>query len=356
MLTRSQSSGKSPRSKSRPFVISWLSGLLGILIVAAVAVCYVISRAVDGALNTRFRRALAGMAHDVSRDQLSVLRKAQIKYLFGHDYGLKHVNVTLAGGSYWMSIPCIIEGTDRRTKTTRKYMGKIINDASFLKHRYMTLMRNLGVMASGAHISFDEHTSAKEMVEYERDSMMKLKNRSVKVPELYGMHRLNDEDYMLVMEYIEGRPLSRVELTGDVLDQVFAALKTMHDSGVFHGDVKLDNFLYSNGDIVVVDCLKVNGSDTVMAQDFDLICAICALAQKVPADMVIEHARKYHTEEELKRSCRLIGVALNKVDLDLSMDAIKTILDDLGEKGAKDADNTASGTLFAYKTRVKYYG
>ncbi len=34
--------------------------------------------------------------------------------------------------------------------------------------------------------------------------------------------------------------------------------------------------------------------------------------------------------EELRRSCRLIGTALNKVDLDLSVETIKQIVDRLG--------------------------
>jgi ribosomal 50S subunit-associated protein YjgA (DUF615 family) len=43
---------------------------------------------------------------------------------------------------------------------------------------------------------------------------------------------------------------------------------------------------------------------------------------------VISLALKYHSEEELRRSRRLIGTALNKVDL--SMETIKQIFDRLG--------------------------
>jgi hypothetical protein len=300
------------------------------LIVLSVAVGFLVLRTLDNAFHFKLRKALSAMAHDASRDSLTVLRKAQIGYLFRRKYKLGKIRLALAWGSYWMSMPVIISGIDRRTKKERRYMGKVIDDASFLKHRYMTLMRNLGVMASGAGISFDEHMDTKDMVEYERDSLLRLKKLGVNVPAVYGVHRLNDGSYILVMEFIEGQPLSKVEFTDALIEQVFSTLKTMHDNGVFHGDIKLDNFLCAGCRLVVVDCLKINGSDGQKAQDFDLICAICALAQTVPVPRVISLALKYHSEEELRRSCRLIGTALNKVDLDLSMETIKQIVDRLG--------------------------
>ncbi len=317
------------RSKDLAYVLFYNRFTEG-LVVFFVAVGFLALRALDDTFHLKLRRTLSAMVHDASRDSLTVLRKAQISYLFRRKYKLGKIRLALAGGSYWMSIPVIVSGTDRRTKKERMYMGKVIDDASFLKHRYMTLMRNLGVLASGTGLTFDEHADAKDMVEYERESLIKLKKQGIAVPAVYGVHRLNDGDYILVMEFIEGRPLSKVELTDALIEQVFATLKAMHDNGAFHGDIKLDNFLYSGSRLVVVDCLKLNGSDTQKAQDFDLICAICALSQNAPVPRVISLAGKYHSEAELRRSCKLIGTALNKVDLDLPMETIKEIVERLG--------------------------
>lgn len=228
-----------------------------------------------------------------------------------------------------MSIPSVIEGIDAQTKEEKTYLGKIINDRSALIHKYMTRFRNLGVMAEKTEFVFDKHKDARDLVEFERDSLVKLKNANVDTPEVYGLHKLNFDDYILVMEYIDGEPLSKVTIDGVIIDQVFRTIKTMHDNGVFHGDIKLDNFLYSKGKIVVVDCLKLNKNELERAQDFDLICAICALAQRAPVATIIDHASKYHTDEELRRSAKLIGIALNKVDLELPGTTIMEILDRL---------------------------
>lgn len=76
---------------------------------------------------------------------------------------------------------------------------------------------------------------------------------------------------------------------------------------------------------MVVDCLKIGGSEPQKAEDFDLICAICALSQRLPVNLVLEHARKYHSSEELRRSGELIDIALGKIDLELSADKVEEI-------------------------------
>ena len=196
-------------------------------------------------------------------------------------------------------------------------------------HKYMTEFRNLGSIAERTDFFFESHKDAKDLVEFERDNLVKLKEANVVTPEVYGLHKLNFDDYILVMEYIDGQPLSKVPIDGVVIDQIFRIIKTMHDNGLFHGDVKLDNFLYSNGNIVVVDCLKLNEEELERAQDFDLICAICALAQKAPVNTVLDHASNYYSDEELRRSAKLICITLNKVDLHLDEKTIKEILDRL---------------------------
>lgn len=293
--------------------------------VSIVASIYVILRAVDRVFHTKLKKGLIDAIHDLSRDDLSRIRKTQIRYLFAQKYNLKKTRIRLAGGNYWMSIPCIIEGTDKKTKVNRKYMGKIINDKSALKHRYMTILRRLGVLTEGTMLEFMDHDDAQDMVEFERNWMILLKNRGISVPEVYGIHRLNPDDYILVMQYIDGTPLSKVALDETIVDQIFGILRIMHETGIFHGDVKLDNFLYSGGKIYVVDSLKINHLDPLRAHEFDLVCAICALAQYLPVDMIIRSAARHHPKEELAHAGKMLGLAINKAELDLPEEKVGEI-------------------------------
>ena len=130
-------------------------------IVAVIASCFLLTAVIDGIFGTKTEKKLIESLRNVSRDKLNGLRKAQIRYVFRCKYGLSRIRIRLAGGSYWLSIPCIIEG--RKDGADVKYMGKIVNGMSATKHRYMTMLRNLGVISAAADLRFDEYEDAKEM-------------------------------------------------------------------------------------------------------------------------------------------------------------------------------------------------
>jgi tRNA A-37 threonylcarbamoyl transferase component Bud32 len=299
-----------------------LVGLLGVL--------YLGTSAADRLFGTRLRRAYVERMQAISRDRLNFLRKAQIRHVFKKKYGLKRIKIRLAGGSYWLSIPCIVKGVSRKTHKEEKYLAKIMNERSALKHNYMTLMRNMGVLAEGVGLRFDEYHCGQEMGEYEQHCLERLRSSSINAPEVYGFYGLGGDDYMLVMEYIEGRPLSKVDIDGAILDQLFNILKVMREHGIFHGDVKLDNFILSGDKVYVFDCLKIDRSDADSATAFDLACLLCALVEKAPASVLMDHARRYFSDRELLRAESMVDMALYKSDIELSESSIKALKESLG--------------------------
>jgi tRNA A-37 threonylcarbamoyl transferase component Bud32 len=308
--------------------------ILNNFVVEAILVCllgalYLGTSAADRFFGTRMRRAFVGWMQAISRDRLNFLRKAQIRHVFKRKYGLKKIKIKLAGGSYWLSIPCIVRGLDKETREEKKYLAKIMNERSVIKHNYMTLMRKLGVLAEGVDLRFDEYRCGLEMGEYEKQCLERLREGGVNAPEVYGLHRLGGDDYMLVMEYITGKPLSKVAIDGPMMDQLFQILRTMRDKGIFHGDVKLDNFMLSGGRVFVFDCLKIDRSEAGVAAAFDLACLLCGLVGKVPARQVINHARRYFSDAELKKAGDMIDMALYKSDLDLGENRIRELKESL---------------------------
>jgi hypothetical protein len=298
------------------------------LVVAAIAITFIVTTVIDGILGTRLERRFIDSLRDVSRDKLGSLRKAQIRYVFRCKFGLSNIKIRLAGGSYWLSIPCIVEG--RREGKDVKYMAKIINGMSATKHRYMTLLRNLGVLAGAGDLRFDEYSDARDMAYFERHCLTAMRDQSVSAPAVIGMYQLNEDDYMLVTEFIEGKPLSEVSIGDSELDQIFRDIKIMHEHGFVHGDIKLDNFLVSHGKIFVVDCLKMGQTTLKAAESFDIICALCAMCQKMPVSRVIGHARKFFSEEDLFQAGKLIDVAISKADIELPDDKVRELRRALG--------------------------
>jgi tRNA A-37 threonylcarbamoyl transferase component Bud32 len=243
---------------------------------------------------------------------------------------MKKVRIRLAGGSYWLSIPCIVSGIDRKTHARARYLAKIVNDRSVIKHHYITALRNLGVLAEGAGLKFEDYEDPRDMACFERENLLKLREHGVRVPDVYGIHRLGGDDYMIVMEFIEGMPLSHVPMNENLVGQVFRALRTIHDHGMFHGDVKLDNFMCAKGQIVVFDSLRIGPGELRDALAFDLACAICALAQKAPLAMVLQEAKKYYSDREIADAARMVDIALNRADLELTEEKVKEVRQALG--------------------------
>jgi serine/threonine protein kinase len=211
-----------------------------------------------------------------------------------------------------------------------KYMAKIINNMSAIKHRYMTMLRNLGVLATAAELHFDEYADAKDMAYFERYCLARLREEAVNAPAVIGMYRLNEDDYMLVMEFVEGRPLSEATLGDDQADQIFRDIRTIHDHGFVHGDIKPDNLLVADGKVYVLDCLKVGYSAFNVAKSFDLICAICTVSQMLPVGLTLEHARRYFSGDELLSAGRLLDFALSKVDIVLPEGKVRELRQALG--------------------------
>jgi hypothetical protein len=292
-------------------------------VVAAIAVGILGASVIDGIFNTKLERRLIKRLQDVSRDRLNALRKAQIRYVFRCKLGLSHIRIRLAGGSYWLSIPCIVAG--RKDGREIKYMAKIINDLSAVKHRYMTMLRNLGVLATAAELHFEEYTDAKDMAYFERYCLTRLREEGVNAPGVIGMYRLNEDDYMLVMEFVEGESLSDAPVGDQQADQVFHDIRTIHDHGFVHGDIKPDNLIVSGGKVYVLDCLKVGYRAFDVAKAFDLICTICTLCQKMPVSKVMELAGRHFSKEELSHAGRLLDFAVSKVDIILPQDKVREL-------------------------------
>ncbi len=295
------------------------------ILVGALGAAYLGTKAFDGLFGTRLRRSYVEWMQGASRDRLNFLRKARIRHVFKKNFGLRKIKIKVAGGSYWLSIPCIVKGIDKNTREEKKYMAKVMGELSALKHNYMTLMRNMGVLAGGVGPRFEGYHCGLEMGEYERHCLERLRESGINAPAAYGLYKLGGDDYMLVMEYIEGKPLSGARIDAAVLDQLFSIFEAMREHSIFHGDVKLDNFMLSGGAVYVFDCLKIDRSNAGTAAAFDLACLLCALAEKVPVDVLMARARLYFSDRELEGAEGMLDMALYKTDLELSEDKVREL-------------------------------
>lgn len=113
-------------------------------------------------------------------------------------------------------------------------------------------------MASGRHTGRER---LKELVgaspaDRERRHLETLHERGARVPRPIAAARLGDGDRLLVLPFLDGRSwqeLPRGRARREAARALGAAVRTLHDAGVFHGDLHLGNVLFTEEGAVVLD-------------------------------------------------------------------------------------------------------
>ncbi|MEO0688159.1 MAG: protein kinase, partial [Cyanobacteria bacterium J06649_11] len=104
--------------------------------------------------------------------------------------------------------------------------------------------------------------TAKRLFQSEAETLEKLGNHD-QIPRLLA-YFVDNQDFYLVQEYIEGHPLTEELVPGErwnehqvvqMLLSVLSILEFVHSHGVIHRDIKPDNIIrrYDDGKLVLVD-------------------------------------------------------------------------------------------------------
>ena len=156
---------------------------------------------------------------------------------------------------------------DRKRRRTNKdpMIGRVISDRYRLEARAGE--GGIGAVYRARHLLIDRIVAVKILQQvrrgetHHRDWFLRearAANRvnHANIVDIYDFGDCEDGLYYLVMEYLEGEPLSHVIARGpmpqpravDILEQACAALARAHDLGVVHRDIKSDNvFLIERG-------------------------------------------------------------------------------------------------------------
>ena len=152
----------------------------------------------------------------------------------------------------------------------------------------------MGVVYGATHIAMDRQvaikilpeTSANRIARFQREarSMSKLSHQNV--VQVYDFGSMKNRDLFLVMEFLEGVPLSNynrkimdAHRLLHIMIQVCRALEAAHDKSIVHRDLKPDNIF------LVTD---VEGRDQVKVLDFGIAKVLTDTGK--PDDLTLTHA------------------------------------------------------------------
>jgi tRNA A-37 threonylcarbamoyl transferase component Bud32 len=284
-------------------------------IVYFIALLFMITRFVDATLHISLQKWLIGRLRKSSKGRPGNLRRAQLRHIIRNRYGLSGISIRLAEGAYWISMPCIIKGSGKGGVV--RYFAKVMDEQSAMKHRYMNRLRNMVADSLGLDVRFSDYSGPRDMAAFEKEMLDRMRAEGVDAPEAYGIHRISG-GRVIVMEHIAGTPVS-----GPCMKNAFASLRKMHDAGLYHGDVKADNFICTERKAYLLDPLKMD--DRGDRKRFDLACALTSFSMSSPVNAVVDAALRYYTSEDLLGSTRYIEYALRRADINLPEEKAKEL-------------------------------
>jgi len=246
-------------------------------------------------------------------------------------YRREELRVRFLEANNWLSTPMVID---------EDLFVKIVSPRNAAVHGLVTAGRNLGAFSSGTEGFFERFETPFEMARHELEATRRIRELGVNAPE--PIEALEIDGFgVLVLEYLPGfRPLDELppaevrRLAADL----FAALATIHDAGLAHGDLRAENVLVLDGELYVIDATSVRADAMSDARAYDIASALGALAPLIgAADAVAAAAARYPTADLLaaRRFLDFVGIRP-----DLEFDAAR-LRGELEKRAAGGSDATA---------------
>lgn len=207
-------------------------------------------------------------------------------------YDRDRVYISMLEADNWLSTPCVVD---------EEWFVKVISPQNALVHAFFTGARNIGVFSRGEEGFFGRFEDPLAMSKHELDATRKVREIGLNAPdpiEAFGV----DEFGVLMLEYLpnfrtlDGLSPSEIETFAPAL---FAALSTMHDHGLAHGDLRGENVLVQEGELYFIDATNVREDGLATARAYDIACALATLEPALGSKRTVEIAAETYDTEEL---------------------------------------------------------
>lgn len=256
-----------------------------------------------------------GMREPSTASQLSMTVDAcskEIETLLKTDFHFDTVQVVpFSAGAHWVSIPLKMAG--RAGGTDRVLLAKVVTDEGVRIHREIITEKNARFTRHAIlDLSYEESDTAYDILRREEDFLEKSREANIFVPAPRGVYQLT-AGAVLIMEFVDGVSLQRVNLKERDISKVFEIVKQLRVHRLVHGDIRRDNFLMTAGrDVCLVDYLYLAGA-VERAMSYDLMSAVCHLSLSVDASVVVHAACTFFSAAELQDALPFLNFITRRI-------------------------------------------
>jgi serine/threonine protein kinase len=231
-------------------------------------------------------------------------------------YGREEPSVRYLDADNWLSTPLVLD---------EDLFVKVISRRNSLVHALITTGRNLGVFSAGTEGFFEHFGTPYGMATHELAATEEMREIGLNAPKPLEALEI-DGLGVVVLEYLpEFRPLDELdrETERTLAPELFEALRTLHDHGLAHGDLRAENVLILDGDLYFIDATNVGEAGGDAARSYDVACGLAALEPLIGAGPTVEAATAAYSHEELLAALDFLDFVNIRPDHDCDAAALK---------------------------------
>jgi tRNA A-37 threonylcarbamoyl transferase component Bud32 len=223
-----------------------------------------------------------------------------IHAIMAEQYAVRDVAISPLGseGSR-LSIPIKIEGVDA-TGEHVAFFAKILGNSELVTARTIQLFKNIFLRISEKESMFDTNASAEQLARHQFTLLGQIYELGIPTAKPLGYHRLNGDLWILVEEFLDAKAFCQMAtISEDNLDTAFSYLERMHKAGIYHGDIKPENIMFSD-QVYIIDV--GNFLDTAPKEEmaaYDLASIIASFLDCAPPETVVDLALKHFSKKHL---------------------------------------------------------
>jgi len=241
-------------------------------------------------------------------------------------YDREAVHVRFLEADNWLSTPMVVDDD---------LFVKVISKQNTMVHALFTTGRNLGAFSSGTEGFFESFQTPYEMAKHELEATRQMRDLGVNAPEPVEAFEV-DGLGVVVLEYLpDFRPLDELdpEHESGLAVDLFESLRTLHDAGLAHGDLRAENVLILGDDLFFIDATNVRTEGQQSIRSYDVACGLAALEPLIGARAAVEAALETYSMTELLAALDFLSFVKIRPDHDFESAALTSEI----EKRATDS-------------------
>lgn len=250
-----------------------------------------------------------------------------IHLIMVESFKLRQVKVTPLGseGSR-LSIPIKIEGVDR-TGSPVRYFAKILGGSDIMTEKTIQFFKNVYLQMEGRPPLFNFNRSAKDLATHQFEIMSQVYRLGIPTAKPLGTFALPGGMWLFVAEFLEAASSATNKVSEAQLDQAFEHLRLMHRNGIFHGDIKPENFLFADKVYIMDVGNFLRDAPDKEKTSYDLACILASFLDLASPEKLVKLAKGHYGVRDMKRAAGYLELIDRRPDFKMAPEKRKRLME-----------------------------